>query len=534
MVINEVRYGNRIVELCLDNVGLDCNVFTVVVGRNGCGKSTLLQKICSIFISSFLKNSYRIKDLINYEQGKEETSFDETGCLFYKLENEIHELLIKYRTFIQNGFNLDQLPKKFRETIMNDLHLSNRNTDLHVSHLINGKIKESQEQLPKIIAVSSSPFDKFLLIDESRWHRSINLLEEVYVYRGARTNVNSRKSYTRSKFDQLGASFINFFLKPEKRTNELVPLFSYLGIREKFTVKLNFPFHFSFDQILSEQGDGSRRAVESARFFKGMKDNTSLTDEDIDRIKESVKELNEGLFFNSSSDFFRFRNEPISIELDIYNPNNFETNFLKDFSVLASYDLIDLVNIEFTKEDNSKFFLTDASSGELCILFNILAIAGAISDNSVILLDEPELSLHPEWQREFIPLVKEVFSQYKKCHFILATHSPHIVSSLPSNNSFVVNLETNPAKAISGGSFSLRSSDYQLAETFNSPGHKNEYLISQLVEVLSQLSDGKEIDENFLEKIKNLIKFDSLVNDTDPVKKLLATLKKALEVLQGE
>ncbi|MCX9539054.1 ATP-binding protein, partial [Vibrio cholerae] len=184
--------------------------------------------------------------------------------------------------------------------------------------------------------------------------------------------------------------------------------------------------------------------------------------------------------------------------------------------------------------EDRKFFLTEASSGELCILFNILAIAGSISDNSIVLLDEPELSLHPEWQRDFLPLIQNMFSSYKSCHFIIATHSPSIVSSIPSSNSFVVNLENNPADAVSGEEYAFKSSDYQLAETFNSPGYKNEYLIRQLVGVLSKLSEGKKLDSDFYIKISNLIEFESLIDEGDPVKKLLSTLKKALEVLERE
>ena len=79
-------------------------------------------------------------------------------------------------------------------------------------------------------------------------------------------------------------------------------------------------------------------------------------------------------------------------------------------------------NFYMKKNDKRKFFITEASSGELCILFNMLSIAGSIKDESIVLLDEPELSLHPEWQRDFLPLLAKVFSKYKRCHFIIATH----------------------------------------------------------------------------------------------------------------
>ena len=54
-------------------------------------------------------------------------------------------------------------------------------------------------------------------------------------------------------------------------------------------------------------------------------------------------------------------------------------------------------------------------------LIAILETIDALDQNSVILLDEPELSLHIDWQRKFISKI----CNSKK--MILATHSPDII-----------------------------------------------------------------------------------------------------------
>ena len=46
-------------------------------------------------------------------------------------------------------------------------------------------------------------------------------------------------------------------------------------------------------------------------------------------------------------------------------------------------------------------------------------------DNSVIFIDEPELSLHTDWQRLLFPTL---LKQQKNNQFIIATHSPFIYS----------------------------------------------------------------------------------------------------------
>lgn len=540
MIVTKVRFEERTIELCSNDVDKESSVFTLIIGRNGYGKSALLQKICQIGVSSLLglNGSYqRIQDVMDYIENRGVRTFDETGILTYIAQNEQNEISIEKSRSIYPGIDLSEIPECFHASTIKHQIQSYERQNIFIRYAVNGVQQERTNNFPRIIAVSSSPFDKFPMLDERRLHGFFNNLNNNYIYRGARTKNNSGKSYMRSKFDQLGTSFIEFFLKPENRTNEILPLFSYLGIETKFTVFLKFSDHFSFHDMLNEGGRGPLEMVNSVRFFKGNRDySASLTDEEVERISSSVRSLYDGLFSESNSDGVFIRNEVIPINLDIIDSLGVKKpEYLKEFSVLAEYDLVDIDNIKFVKvSDGREFFITDASSGELCILFNMISIAGSIKDDSIILLDEPELSLHPEWQRDFLPLLAKVFSKYKRCHFIIATHSPHVVSSIPQSNSYVVNLECSPAKVIAGEKLALHSSDYQLAYTFRSPGFKNEYLISQLVEVLSELSEGKKLDNGFIERINTLIAFDLIVPDDDPVKNLLSTLKKALAVLMHE
>lgn len=47
----------------------------------------------------------------------------------------------------------------------------------------------------------------------------------------------------------------------------------------------------------------------------------------------------------------------------------------------------------------------------------------------IVLIDEVDLSLHPEWQQHILPDLRRVFP---KIQFIVTTHSPQVVSSVPS------------------------------------------------------------------------------------------------------
>ena len=48
--------------------------------------------------------------------------------------------------------------------------------------------------------------------------------------------------------------------------------------------------------------------------------------------------------------------------------------------------------------------------------------------DSVIFIDEPELSLHADWQRQLFPILAR---QQSSNQFIVATHSPFIYSKYP-------------------------------------------------------------------------------------------------------
>src|SRR5690606_31118696 len=91
----------------------------------------------------------------------------------------------------------------------------------------------------------------------------------------------------------------------------------------------------------------------------------------------------------------------------------------------------------------------DTSSGEYHLLISLLGIFARIKPNSLILIDEPETSLHPNWQMRYIDELKKIFKKYSDCHFILASHSHFIVSDLENSSSSVLALTKNAEENVS-------------------------------------------------------------------------------------
>ncbi|MDB9999668.1 AAA family ATPase [Porticoccaceae bacterium] len=79
-------------------------------------------------------------------------------------------------------------------------------------------------------------------------------------------------------------------------------------------------------------------------------------------------------------------------------------------------------------------FPLSSMSGGVNSLFGIawqIHMYGADKESCTVILDEPENHLHPTMQRSLLPDLAKAFPKYK---FIIATHSPFIVTSNPEAN----------------------------------------------------------------------------------------------------
>ena len=76
------------------------------------------------------------------------------------------------------------------------------------------------------------------------------------------------------------------------------------------------------------------------------------------------------------------------------------------------------------------------SSGEKQLLYIMLTVLLEERQNYILILDEPELSMHVSWQRKLISTIKRL---NPNCQIIMATHSPAIFAE--GYHSFINNIE---------------------------------------------------------------------------------------------
>lgn len=548
MLLNNVTLQGKSIDLADARDHDDANVVTILMGNNGSGKSRLFQTICSTFIQAPRQNmmGHYLRDVVNF------STLEELDSLSYFKDGELNSLSRFKEPFLRRYRlgNEDQVIElvsiyPYEEAIK--YRINNVDDASAIDHIIPLFIKEAEEHSKhlklkrngvtsavlngpsKVLAVTGSPYDKFPFRDTYSSQDSL----APYIYFGTRekrqAGARFNRGYLRYKFDQLGASFIKLLLKPRQEYFDFSKMFDFLDISHSFTLKLSLSERIRKEEI---NQDGILNVVRSVQFFKD-KNHPEISEEN-ERVilsKRLVDAMNYVVGEKLDEHESHFNPLEILCKIDLGNENK-DKELLSSLALLSEYDLVELDDVMFTKSRSKQdFLLSQASSGELSLLFTMSSIAGEIENGSLILIDEPELSLHPEWQLNLLSLLTDIFSNYKSCHFIIATHSPNIISSIPDNNAYIVSLDIDEAALMPSKMYHNRSADFQLASVFNAPGNNNEYLLSQVIEVLDSLCKSNEFGDDSLIRAKWLLSFESKLEDGDKVKVLLGILKQTMEAL---
>ncbi|WDD89337.1 AAA family ATPase [Fusobacterium animalis] len=163
----------------------------------------------------------------------------------------------------------------------------------------------------------------------------------------------------------------------------------------------------------------------------------------------------------------------------------------------------------FENSAGEEFDINDLSSGEKQLFLRTLSIKMLEPKNSIILIDEPELSLHPKWQQRIVEVYKKIGENNQ---IILATHSPHILGSVSNENIFILYRNEN-------GKIEAKTGD----DIYSSYGQPVERVLKDIMGLESVRAPKIEKE---LEELKKLVDEDKY--DTEEFKKKYNNL---LEIL---
>jgi predicted ATPase len=476
------------VKLVGDNEEDSKNYLSLIIGPNGNGKTQILQAIVGIFNSlAELKSNPNKK-----------FTFEFQFRITYSL-NQIKTIVeYKEKKLAVNSsysFDIESLP------------------------------------IPERVLISAFTFNDKFPLRESRG----KLVNPGYYYLGLKSTTNNVFINNPSKdtIDNLCLA-----IKANKDIRNLSEGFKILGLKPEIKVIYRRGRHFNFllendffenrnisfenfgklfnDYLKKKKRKSKQASEETSKRYASEKYKLTLNSEE--RILETINYLNEnirnlidaGKLYLNYVPKLNFLVDSTFLEFE---------NHIIPFQTLRDLEIIGYSGFEVNKNETSYSF-DNASSGEYHIISTLVNINAFIEQDSVVLIDEPEISLHPNWQMQFMRVFSRVFRQYETCHFIICSHSHFIVSDLNKESSHITSLNynsnENKIQAIPINKDTMGwSPEAILYHVFGVVNVRNRYFENDLRTALNILSN--KADKNQLKPIYDrLIRFK--LPDADPLK----------------
>jgi len=188
-------------------------------------------------------------------------------------------------------------------------------------------------------------------------------------------------------------------------------------------------------------------------------------------------------------------------------------DIFKELSIQVEFDRMDKnKTIYFKNPISNNIKMEDLSGGEKTLLTKVLPLYLSDYKNGVILIDEPETSLHPNWQFQIINLYKKIAKKNNN-QLIIATHSPQIVASVEQKYIKILVKEEESIKVIDSASNPYgKRIDEVLLDVFQANGLRTPNIESKLDELNILLSENKE---NSMEFKKLFNELSNILNGSD-------------------
>lgn len=445
-------------------------LYSLLIGTNGAGKSSLMKEIIEFFI-----------DLHNYSNNTD------------YIDSSIYNGYLKGVSYHIDGVECEII--KFEKTFIAK---------------INGKICDLKElRIPSIVACHFGAFDK-LPITKVNGKSQSRYDVPYYKYVGAHVN-GSLISSSAIAFRLLFA--LNEQMNYRQRQN-ICTILDLIGYDHKISLT------YSFARRLRDARDIIEQRVERDREYKGYDQQGKI---------KMVEHLYSFYMRKTISERQEF-----DYDIDFDSNSTLESNYnSKELHIiykLKQFDLIDSASVLFYKSGVA-IATEDMSSGEFAMLSTILSISAAAANerHTLVLLDEPELSLHPNWQMTIIDYLDKALAR-QSCHLLIATHSHMLVSDLPNHRSQVIQLDKSRqgdlvATTIPECTYGW-STEEVLLKVFKTATDRNRYFGERIGNLLEKMGDNAITPENVKDELKDLQEISKHLSDVDPMKVILNTIVK--------
>lgn len=207
---------------------------------------------------------------------------------------------------------------------------------------------------------------------------------------------------------------------------------------------------------------------------------------------------------------------------------------LQSLAVLRRFDLLTLWSCRLSSFQGGPVDLTQTSSGQQQMLCSIFGLAAALEDDAVVLIDEPELSMHPRWQMNFFKHLETALEAVRGCHVIVATHSPLIAQAGVAHGAEIIHMgDVTDRQAFHLSTERANSSvEGLLVDVFDTPVPNSLHISNEIFGLVTKAESGTSEDKSdALGKLEEYLRLYR--RDGDGASETRALLMKAIRLVSS-
>lgn len=398
--------------IALENIGkinkteVEISGITVIAGENDTGKSTVGKALYAVF-NAFYQIEDKIKDEINNE--------------FYKIRDWVgtfysRQIFFDIGSFwVQDKNSEEYVQKQQKEKLIKDkLHF--------VNQVLEDIFDNREKYLTRKETLTKETLSEFLSSD--RYHIEEEVIEFIFEQLNRFFSISTDRVLNQIVEEHLQKEFngrINNIFCDEigdislKLKNEEMSI----KVKDHEVVKIQNPFSIYYDIIY----------IENPFVLDGL-------------FEYDTEDEN---WFENSRPVFKHQ-EDLKYKLSILEDDNtsiYDKIILKE-SLKSIYEKIDSVcegalvsdssssgKIEFEYKNSGKRLSPESLSTGLksFVIIKTLLKNGLLKENGTVILDEPEVHLHPKWQLLFAEIIVLLHKELG-IHILLNTHSPYFLEAI--------------------------------------------------------------------------------------------------------